>query len=844
MPNWLQSLPSGYRDLLVDDVQQTKFAALNLKSGPGISLSPADNVSAGRNDVVLSASASLTEGLLLADLRESDTTKQKLIYRKGTASAGDGTEGWFTWDPSDLSTEVAADTQAGIYVAPNSDLTGASGAWVRVRDSEDFNVRWFGADSTGATDATAAINAAIVALNAAGRGTLHLPRGTYAVSTAITPPTVPFVVKGDGIGVTVIDWANTAHCFDTGIQAAGSQEFASFENFSVVGKWAELLPTLGTTTPFRIYGVDDITFHRVSIQNCAWFGYTLRACSRVLVSECEVFEVARDGISCDSCVQVQVSDCRIDHCDDDAIVVHLAENSTAGFKSAAVITGNRITDSQGIVCLGARRFVIEDNQLERIRLRGIRVGPGIDGYIATSYSGVISGNVITDVYNRNTIDGLSNAADYITIGSDPEVGTGVAVPGLPDGTGTFEPLDEALDNNDTGDPIAPAHWIIVSNNVLARTLPIGVAYSTYGHGEMFTRNGYLDPTIDAAIAVTSTTGANFPDGARYCKVGGNIIRGIASPVRFVGATADIQDITIENNDISRFNNGIVFGGNVTGGRNIIVQNNTFDGDPYHEDSNRGANGTWLVDGGPSGILAQNAKGLIVKHNIFRRVCRISDKVSTAGVDNVLFERNIIECNPASTGFSTSNEGIGNIPRAGDKFIPVIVDDDPASATFGQTLNVCQTDSNAMPTSGTYVAGHRVYNNTQSPVGPRSWFRLTTGSSHVLGVDWAAEDSSAITSNAETGTTYTFVEGDAGKLVTLTNAAAIALTIPDDATTDFPVNTIIDAYQGGAGQVTFAGESVATIECRSSHTKFEGQGAHVRFWKRGPNDWVAFGHTAA
>lgn len=42
-----------------------------------------------------------------------------------------GRSGVFQWDSSDLSTEVAVDTLQGVYIAPSSDATGASGAWTR-----------------------------------------------------------------------------------------------------------------------------------------------------------------------------------------------------------------------------------------------------------------------------------------------------------------------------------------------------------------------------------------------------------------------------------------------------------------------------------------------------------------------------------------------------------------------------------------------------------------------------------------------------------------------------------------------------------------------------------------
>lgn len=62
-------------------------------------------------------------------------------------------------------------------------------------------------------------------------------------------------------------------------------------------------------------------------------------------------------------------------------------------------------------------------------------------------------------------------------------------------------------------------------------------------------------------------------------------------------------------------------------------------------------------------------------------------------------------------------------------------------------------------------------------------------------------------NAQTGTTYTLVAGDSGKLVTMSNASAITLTIPPSV---FAVGEQINIAQTGAGQVTFAQGSGVTI----------------------------------
>jgi hypothetical protein len=66
----------------------------------------------------------------------------------------------------------------------------------------------------------------------------------------------------------------------------------------------------------------------------------------------------------------------------------------------------------------------------------------------------------------------------------------------------------------------------------------------------------------------------------------------------------------------------------------------------------------------------------------------------------------------------------------------------------------------------------------------------------------------LTLNAQTGTTYTLVVGDATyKLVTLSNAAAITVTVPPSL---FAIGDTINLQQIGAGQVTFAAGAGVTI----------------------------------
>lgn len=75
-------------------------------------------------------------------------------------------------------------------------------------------------------------------------------------------------------------------------------------------------------------------------------------------------------------------------------------------------------------------------------------------------------------------------------------------------------------------------------------------------------------------------------------------------------------------------------------------------------------------------------------------------------------------------------------------------------------------------------------------------------------------------NAQTGTTYTLVAADAGKIVTISNGSAITLTLPNS----LPAGWACTVVQKGAGAITFTAAGGATRNNRSAHTKTAGQWA--------------------
>ena len=102
----------------------------------------------------------------------------------------------------------------------------------------------------------------------------------------------------------------------------------------------------------------------------------------------------------------------------------------------------------------------------------------------------------------------------------------------------------------------------------------------------------------------------------------------------------------------------------------------------------------------------------------------------------------------------------------------------------------------------------------------------------------------MTLNAQTGTTYTLVLADAHKLVTLSNASAITLTVPTNASVAFEIGDQVNLLQLGAGQVTVAAGAGVTIRSEGTKLKLKGQYAMATLVKIGTDEWVLLGNTAA
>ena len=223
-----------------------------------------------------------------AALAALTTAKDKtaIIWSEG------GRNGLFVFSSSNLSALVTSDTAQGMYVAPTSAPTGASGAWVR-QNSGPVNAKWFGLDAAGTAAAnTTALTAAMNFVRPL-LGALHISSGDYnlnAVTITMTGDSDTLHVVGDGYGKTNLRWNGT-----DGISIT-----------MVSGGWW----LMRSGAPGNVVTVHGITFIQDATSGAAGKALAVDGNNTVarpapffLVSEC-VFRSAQAGATWSKCIEL------------------------------------------------------------------------------------------------------------------------------------------------------------------------------------------------------------------------------------------------------------------------------------------------------------------------------------------------------------------------------------------------------------------------------------------------------------------------------------------------------------------------------------------------------------
>ena len=98
-------------------------------------------------------------------------------------------------------------------------------------------------------------------------------------------------------------------------------------------------------------------------------------------------------------------------------------------------------------------------------------------------------------------------------------------------------------------------------------------------------------------------------------------------------------------------------------------------------------------------------------------------------------------------------------------------------------------------------------------------------------------------NAQTGTTYTFVLADAGKLVTSSNGSAQTITVPPNSGVAFAIGTQIIVQNIGSANATLATAGTPTLNSKDAALEIDGQFAAATLIKTATDAWSIIGALA-
>lgn len=101
----------------------------------------------------------------------------------------------------------------------------------------------------------------------------------------------------------------------------------------------------------------------------------------------------------------------------------------------------------------------------------------------------------------------------------------------------------------------------------------------------------------------------------------------------------------------------------------------------------------------------------------------------------------------------------------------------------------------------------------------------------------------VSTNAQTGVSYTAVLADRDYIIEMNNASANTLTIPLNSAQAFPIGSSFFVIQTGTGQTTLAGTGGVTLN-GTPGLKLRTQWSSAQIIKRATDTWIAIGDLAA
>ena len=632
----------------------------------------------------------------------------------------------------------------------------------------------FGAKPNDLVDDTNAFKLAISYAASSGINTVIVPPGVYnfaAVSTAgiLDPGVGPLTIIGTP-GASILSF-NEGTSTSTPVLStlfynadSGTKGNLTFEGLTFLGTFSATHSNQGGYAA-KLDHYPSITFHRVAFKNLSSFATDLDFDGHVVWDDCQFIDISRDGARTRDSFDVQVVNSYFERLGDNAIAAHTAQYSTAGGynplgtprREGLIVTGNIIRDSNGpISALGIRKALIANNIINRYTTFGIYVSTD-----TTSNEGTFPKYSIR-VTNNQLFDALTTTGNAITVtGDTPRGGTDTSsvIPGTPAvTTGTFADPFNSFNNDSTTVPSTSIPFtsdVEVSDNTIARTLPLVTNFSNWGYGNPGSSTYGSDLAITSALQRPPggiTVSGGFRNSISNNRIS-SCLAGITITISDAVSPGTYNNRIAGNTIFDCTLRGIAVTSTTTRRMDLVIADNDLNIDPYRINSNSLANGSYTnVFTQPDAIDIGSSTGVVISGNKIQNASRVL--VSTNPTRQII-SNNVIAASPAVVGQNTSNRGVAQIYNAGAGYSYIIVDPDTTSSTYGQELFTQYPSASAMPSSGTWVAGAMV-NNTSATIGGAmssvvtGWLRLTTGSGNVANVDWAPLYSRTDSSMTSTG----------------------------------------------------------------------------------------------
>lgn len=600
-----------------------------------------------------------------------------------------------------------------------------------------------GADKTGVADCGPAIQAALDYLNSLGGGVLFIPLGTFrkadTSATLVNYSNIVWRGLGDGSVILHDDTVVNARC---DLVTSSNTSNIGFEDFRITGTALTHLSETNQSQTFSGSTITGLRMTNVTIEKVRFMATSFSYVNDAVISGCRFRYCVRDGARFTNSYNVRIEGNHFFAVVDDAVALHSLDAATVPVGAGFVVNGNTFEQSQGIKVLGAKALTIAGNVMRRM-LRG--------PIVVEMQNANTEGNTpvfavkITDNQIFDTFGNLGSNYAIKLSGGPRAKGVLTNQPGVNAAPYSYNYLNDI----DAGASVKlGADGIDISGNTIARTLPSGGNYSALGYGQLFDRitaGFWSDPTLTEAhfaIHGLSLIGAISDMTVSRNKISGCGTGYAAISTGITGSTniLDFSNVKIDNNIIFDCPGVGIAMTNLGSGafaKNVIIERNIIDLDPYFRAATHNADNTWSGSGNVLGIQLSNTQGIVVGGNVFRNM-------GTTGVTATNMQEttpNIIYADFAGSGDNASNKGVRALPSARTNII-VPIDGDPTSATFGQPQNIVLTRSAAMPSAGKYCYGHVVYADVGAATGTAGskytilgWQRISTGTTHVLNTDW-------------------------------------------------------------------------------------------------------------